>query len=131
MPLSTLRPPPWGQSYNKHFTPQFRLGQSYRVVLNLIQMFTGNVTRSGGQRAEGGGRRAEGRHWADDEGLWQTADGGRRTERSFYFVLVPPIFDCRIQSLKPGLANLFVKRQNTEIKFLKIPSLQFFQNLLF
>ena len=39
---------------------------------------------------EGGERRAEGGHWEDDEGQWRMADGGQRTEISFYFVLVIP-----------------------------------------
>ena len=42
------------------------------------QTMKGNGGRRTGAMSgevEGGGRRAEGRHWADDEGQWQTADG--------------------------------------------------------
>ena len=36
------------------------------------------VTRAKSGEVEGGGRRADGGHWVDHEGLWWTADGGRR-----------------------------------------------------
>ena len=47
----------------------------------------GNVTRSGGRRAEGRGLRPRA-----DTGQTTKGYGGLRMEISFYFVLVPPYF---------------------------------------
>ena len=73
-------------------------------------------------RAEGGGGRAEGGGLTDDEGLW-------RTERSFYFVLVPPSVKRDNKSLltkkylKLVQISLVCSMIPIKIKLRKIPKL--------